>query len=78
MLILLAIPVSNYVNHPDELEHVVGVSVALVATTLALLVLIAVRRQMLGSWIGLISTVFDVSLVSSTLMIYLIAGQPHT
>ncbi|HET7111007.1 MAG TPA: GGDEF domain-containing protein, partial [Gemmatimonadales bacterium] len=78
VLVLLALPVSNYVNHPGELEHVVGVSVALVATTLALLILIAVRRQMLGSWIGLISTVFDVSLVSSTLLIYLIAGQPHT
>ena len=29
VLILLAIPVSNYVNHPHELEHAVGVSVAL-------------------------------------------------
>ena len=78
VLILLAIPVSNYVNHPHELEHAVGVSVALAATTLALLILIAVRKQMLASWIGLISTVFDVSLVSSALLIYLIADLPHT
>lgn len=77
VLILLAFPVRSYVTHPDELEHMVGVSVALAATTLALLILIAVRRQMLGSWIGLISTIFDVSLVSAALLIYLITGQPH-
>jgi len=75
---LLGVTLVNYTRHPGETEQVVGLSVALVATTLALLILIGVRRQMLGSWIGLISTVFDVSLVSAALTIYLIIGRPHT
>ena len=77
VLALLAVPVANYAAHPDQWERVVGVSVALVATTLALLILIAVRRQMLASWIGLVSTVFDVSLVSTALMTYLNIGMPY-
>lgn len=77
VLALLTVPVASYAAHPDEWERVVGVSVALVATTLALLILIAVRRQMLASWIGLVSTVFDVSLVSTALMTYLIIGMPY-
>ncbi len=77
VLALLAVPVAGYAAHPDQWERVVGVSVALVATTLALLILIAVRRQMLASWIGLVSTVFDVSLVSTALMTYLIIGMPY-
>jgi diguanylate cyclase (GGDEF)-like protein len=78
VLALLGVTLTNYAKHPGEAELVAGLSVALVATTLALLILIAVRRQMLGSWIGLISTVFDVSLVSTALTIYLILGMPHT
>ncbi len=78
VLVLLAIPAANYVVHPGELEHLIGLSVALAATTLAFLILVAVRHQMLGPWIGLVSTIFDVSLVSSALVIYLVAGLPHT
>lgn len=78
VLVLLGVTLAKYAKHPGEAEQVAGLSVALAATTLALLILIAVRRQMLGSWIGLISTVFDVSLVSTALTIYLILGMPHT
>lgn len=77
VLVLLAVPVVNYATDPEALEHVVGVYVALAATTLALLVLVMVRRQVLGPWIGFLSTIFDVSLVSAALGMYLVLGMPQ-
>jgi diguanylate cyclase (GGDEF)-like protein len=78
VLALLTVPVSTFSADPASPGHATGVAVALGATSAALLILVMVRRQLWPTWIGYISTIFDVTLVSAALVLYLILGQPHS
>jgi len=75
-VLLLFVPISNLVSQPGLLEHRIGFLVTLVAFFLALVVYLAVRRDRRPGWLGLMSTVFDVSLVSGALVTYILTDQP--
>lgn len=77
VLLLLAVPVVSLNRYPDEQQLVLDAYLAVATAIVALAILIAVRRQALGSSIGMVSTVFDVSLVSIALVMFLIVGAPH-
>ena len=77
VLSLLVIPTANFARNPDSGERTVGLVIALTAMALTLVMLVLVRRQALGQFVGLVSTVFDTTLVSTALVIYLVFGIPH-
>ncbi|MCU0622131.1 MAG: hypothetical protein MUC69_11590, partial [Gemmatimonadales bacterium] len=75
-VLLLFVPLSNVVSRPVLLEHRIGFAVTLVACLLAIVVYLMVRRDRRPAWLGLMSTVFDVSLVSGALLTYILTAQP--
>ena len=76
-VLLLLVPAISSLLRPSERENYVGLGISLCALGLALLVFMVVRKDMYRSWIGVATTVFDVSLVSAALLAFLLLGQPH-
>jgi len=77
VLILAWIPASEYLLNPLRRDPRALLATSLGALVGALLIYSAVRRNWGQSWMGFASSLLDVSLVSSTLMIFLILGRPH-
>ena len=77
-LMLLLIPLITFLRSADARESMVGLCIISTAVGIALLVYIAVRRDLYRSWIPFATTVMDVSLVSAALATFLVLGQPHT
>lgn len=77
VLVVLCIPGYNYFRNPTAPEHLAGMMVGAWALALALVVLILVRKQVLGAWIGLASSMMDVTLVSAALATFLFLDMPH-
>ena len=76
--LLLAIPVLNVLGDPRSSESYVGLWNALAALIVSVVVLGVLRRGVYRSWLGFATSVLDVSLVSGTLLVFLLLGQPHT
>ena len=77
-LLLLNIPLVNLGTHGDSPEALVGLGIALVATIVAFVVYLFMKRGFYRQWLGFASSVFDVSLVSGALVVFLALGSPHT
>jgi len=75
--LLLLVPAVSSFLRPSERQNYVGLGITLCAMGFALLVYIAVRKDLQRSWVGMATTVFDVSLVSAALVAFLLLGQPH-
>jgi diguanylate cyclase (GGDEF)-like protein len=73
--LILLVPIGNLILEPFEREHRIGFLVAFTAFMLALLVWWAVGRNHRPRWLGLVCTVFDVSLVSAALLSYAFTEQ---
>jgi diguanylate cyclase (GGDEF)-like protein len=77
VLILAWIPASEYLLYPLQRDPRTLLATSLGALVGALLIYSAVRRNWGQSWMGFASSLLDVSLVSSTLVIFLLLGRPH-
>ncbi len=74
---LLVIPLSGALVQPWGDRHMVGLGILATSAGIALGVLHAVRRGLIERYIGVASTVLDVSLVTAALVTFLAVGQPN-
>jgi two-component system cell cycle response regulator len=75
---LLTVPSISFLANPRAREHYVGLGVTLFATLVAAGVYFVVRRDMYRPWVGVLTTIFDVTVISSALATFLLLGEPHT
>ena len=68
---LLTVPSISFLANPRAREHYVGFGVTLFATMVAAAVYFLVRRDMYRPWVGVLTTIFDVSLITCILAIFL-------
>jgi len=76
MALLMLAPTWNLTHHPEDPIHVTGFSVTLAATIAALAIWLTLRRGRWWPWIGFASSAFDVSMVSTALVSFLIVASP--
>ncbi len=76
VLLLLYIPLAQYLESPLERGRQIVLWVAVAALSEALVVYAAVKRSWGRGWIGFFSGVLDVSLVTLCLWIFIRLGQP--
>ena len=74
---LLLVPVISFFLSPHW-EDLVGLTVAVVAFLLSVGVYALVVKDYSRSWIGFVTSGFDVTLVSGTLAAFLLLDTPHT
>jgi len=75
---LLPIPFLNLLMDPDRVGSLVGLTTAFVALGLALMVQALLRRDFYRPWLGVVTSLVDVTLVSAALSVFLVLGQPIT
>ena len=76
MALLMIAPTWNILHYPDEPIHVTGFSVTLAASVAAVLLWLLLRGGRWWSWIGFASSAFDVSMVSTALVSFLVVSSP--
>ena len=77
--VLLLIPLINTLFFPvDPKEGLVGLSLTSGTFGLALTMYLLISRGHNSSWLRFASSAFDVTLVSSALVLFLLLNQPHT
>ena len=76
MALLLIAPTWNIVQDPGDPIHVTGFAVTVAASFAALAIWLTLRRGRWWPWIGFASSAFDVSMVSTALISFLIVGSP--
>jgi diguanylate cyclase (GGDEF)-like protein len=75
---LLFVPTVSFLANPRAREHYVGFGVTLIAAAVAVVVYFAVRRDLYRPWVGVVTTAFDVTVISAALTVFLFLGEPHT
>jgi two-component system cell cycle response regulator len=75
---LLTVPTISFLANPRAREHYVGFGVTLFAAVVAVGVYFVVRRDMYRPWVGVVTTIFDVTVISAALAVFLVLGEPHT
>ncbi|HKF24652.1 MAG TPA: GGDEF domain-containing protein [Candidatus Acidoferrum sp.] len=78
--LLLAIPAINslFFFPVRTKEGVIGLGLACGTFVLALAMYLLISRSFNPSWLGFVSSGFDVTLITAALGMFLLAGQPHT
>jgi two-component system cell cycle response regulator len=76
MALLMLAPTWNLVHHPEDPVHVTGFFVTLAASIAAFAIWLTLRRGRWWPWIGFASSAFDVSMVSTALVSFLVVGSP--
>jgi diguanylate cyclase (GGDEF)-like protein len=76
MALLLIAPTWSIVHYPGDPVHRTGFSVTVAASFAALAIWFVLRRGRWRPWIGFASSAFDVSMVSTALVSFLIVGSP--
>ena len=76
MAFLLIAPTWNVVREPQVPVHVTGFIVTLTVAIMSLAIWWLLRRGRWRPWIGFASSAFDVSMVSTALVTFLIVGSP--
>ncbi len=78
MALLMLAPTWNIIHDPHEPIYVTGFFVTLAASLAALVIWWLLRRGRWRPWIGFASSAFDVSMVSTALVSFLIVSSPLT
>jgi diguanylate cyclase (GGDEF)-like protein len=78
IIMLLTIPVRNLLVHPGAKEDYIGLGIASADLLLALFIYLLIRRQFYRPWIGMGTSLFDVTLVSIGLALFCLMDDPHT
>ena len=76
MGLLMLAPTWNILHDPHKAVHVTGFYVTLAASCASLVIWLLLRRGRWWPWIGFASSAFDVSMVSSALLSFLIVASP--
>jgi two-component system cell cycle response regulator len=76
--LIVLIPVKSVLIDPRNADNWVGLEVATVAVLLGVVVLALSRRPAPPRWLGLFSSLLDVSLVSAVNVGFVLAGHPLT
>lgn len=77
--LLLIIPVINSLFFPvDPKEGLVGLSLASGTFLASLTMYLLISRSFNPTWLGFVSSSFDVTLITGALAVFFLAGQPHT
>jgi diguanylate cyclase (GGDEF)-like protein len=76
MALLMIAPTWNITHHPDVPIHITGFTVTLTASIAAVAIWLMLRRGRWRPWIGFASSAFDVSMVSTALVTFLVVGSP--
>jgi len=76
-VVLLYFPLQELLRAPGGYDPLVLLTLSTIGLLLALIVYSATSRRWGRTWIGFVSSVLDVSLVSALLIIPLILGRPH-
>ena len=75
--VLVLIPVFSLRGN-TSIESLVGLGTTLAALLLAISVYLLVKRDFYRPWLGMLTSVLDVSLVSGALAMFLVLEEPHT
>ncbi|MBL8977489.1 MAG: GGDEF domain-containing protein [Gemmatimonadetes bacterium] len=76
MGLLMLSPTWNIIHHRDERIHVTGFTVTAAATVAALAIWLLLRRGRWRPWIGFASSAFDVSMITTALVSFLVVANP--
>lgn len=76
MGLLMLAPTWNILNDPSKAVHVTGFFVTLAASIISVLIWLWLRGGRWWPWIGFASSAFDVSMVSSALVSFLMVASP--
>jgi len=76
MALLLIAPTWNIIHDPGDPIHVTGFAVTVAASLAAVGIWLTLRGGRWWSWIGFASSAFDVSMVSTALVSFLIVSSP--
>jgi two-component system cell cycle response regulator len=77
--LLLLIPAINSIFfRMDPKEGLVGISLASGTFFLSVIVYLLISRKYSPSWLGFVSSSFDVTLISTALALFLLTNEPHT
>jgi diguanylate cyclase (GGDEF)-like protein len=78
VLLLVPVPVINLLLDPHLTAGVVGLAACVVALALSVGIQILLRRNFYRPWLGLATSLMDVTLVSVALSAFLVLGEPLT
>ena len=78
-LLLLAIPVANLILAIEEerQQHIAGFWITFAAFALSGVIYFLVARDRREPWLPMMTSMFDVSLISFALLVYAFIGDPH-
>ncbi len=76
ILLLLPVPVINLLLNPQMMAGLVGIVTCLAALWFSLGVQAVLRRDFYRTWLGLATSLLDVTLVSAALSAFLLLGEP--
>lgn len=76
MCLLLIAPTWNIIQDPTRPMHVTGFLVTVTAAIASLLIFLALRKGRWRPWIGFASSAFDVSMVTTALVSFLVVASP--
>ena len=76
-LLIVLVPLVSVVREPERTEHWVGLGASLTTVVLSSLVLLAVQRGWRPRWLGFVTCLYDVTVVSSVLASFVLLGAPH-
>jgi diguanylate cyclase (GGDEF)-like protein len=74
---LLVLAILAYLRIPGSAQSRIHLAGGLLAVPLSLLMFLMIRRAHYRWWMGLATTLFDVTMVSAALAAFLVAGNPH-
>lgn len=74
---LLVLAAFFYWRTPESTQFRIHLAGGLLATPISILMFLMIRRAHYRWWMGLVTTLFDVTMVSVALAAFLVAGNPH-
>jgi diguanylate cyclase (GGDEF)-like protein len=77
LVVLLYFPIQELLRRRGEYDPLTLLATATVGLVLALVLYSAIHRRWGRTWIGFVSSLLDVSLVSAMLAVFLFLGRPH-
>jgi diguanylate cyclase (GGDEF)-like protein len=75
--LVLVVPLVSVLREPEKQENWLGLGAATVSVLLSAAVLAAVRRGWRPSWLGYVTCLYDVTIVSCLLASFLAVGKPY-
>ena len=76
-LVLLILAALSYRQHPSSAASRIHLAGGLLGAPISVLLFLLIRRAHYRWWIGLTTTLLDVTMVSTFLLAFLLAGNPH-